>query len=211
MKKLLLSLFYGLVFVLSFTVNVNAEEYQNYQEIVFDSDDAKLLQDFTDEEYTYYYKNIKKRKFIGWRIDIVHENQPIEFISETKLKIYNDGYSTIKHDITLQTEEETKYQLSASGSIKVSAKGTIKKFKGSIDADIKASVSYSSVKTLNEKYEFEIIVDPQTYVKILTRGKGIINNGVGKYYFLWINTKNGGWETFTLTTEYYEIIKDKII
>ncbi|HPJ24364.1 MAG TPA: hypothetical protein PK113_05570, partial [Bacillota bacterium] len=151
-----------------------------------------------------------KKRFMGWKIEIINEDEEIEFVSETKLKIYNNGFSTIKHDITLETKEETKYQLSATGSIKVSVDGNIKKFKGAVDADIKASVSYSSVKTSDEKYEFEIIVDPQTYVKIITRGKGIINNGVGKYYFFWINTKEGGWETFTLTTEYYEIVKDRI-
>lgn len=192
------------------SIDIEAEEYQNYQEIVFDSDEAMLLKDFSDQMYKDYLATIKKRKFIGWKIMIANDDEAIEFVSETKLKIYNNGYSTIKHDIELETKEETKYQLSATGQIKVSVDGTIKKFKGSVDADIKASVSYSSVKTQNETYSFEIIVDPLTYVKIITRGKGIINNGVGKYYFFWINTKKGGWETFTLTTEYYEIIKERI-
>jgi hypothetical protein len=26
----------------------------------------------------------------------------------------------------------------------------------------------------------------------------------------WIETKKGGWETFNVTTEYYEIIKEKM-
>ena len=141
---------------------------------------------------------------------MIETNEEVEFISETKLKIYNNGYSTIRHDITLETKEETKYQLSATGGIKISVKGDVKKFKGSVDADIKATVSYSSTKLSKETYEFNIVVDPKTYVKIVTRGKGIINSGVGKYYFLWINTKSGGFETFTVTTEYYEIIKERI-
>ena len=104
---------------------------------------------------------------------------PIRYIVITwrKLKIYNNGYSTIKHDITLETKEETKFQLSASGGIKISGKGDIKKFKGSIDANIKASVSYTNTKLSKETYKFKIVVDPMTYVKIVTRGKGIINNG----------------------------------
>ncbi|MBN2540782.1 MAG: hypothetical protein JXB08_04585 [Bacilli bacterium] len=210
MKKCVIALLCFGAFIMGSFFEVKAEEYQNYQEIVFDDDEAKLLKDFSDQEYEDALKLIKKKRFIGWKIEVVNEEQVLEFVSETKLKIYNNGYSTIKHDITLETEEETKFQLSASGSIKVGGKGDVKQFSGSVDADIKASVSYSSVKTQNEKYEFEIIVDPLTYVKIITRGEGIINNGVGKYYFFWINTKDGGWETFTLTTEYYEIIKERI-
>lgn len=189
---------------------VRAEEYLNFQEIVFDSDDAFLLEDYQDDDYKEAYKDIKKRRFIGWRLAIVNKNEELEFISETKLKIYNNGFSTIKHDITLDSSQETKYQLSATGGIKVSATGNVKKFKGSVDADIKATVSYAKTTTNKEKYEFEIIVDPLTYVRIVTRGRGTINNGVGKHYFFWIETKKGGWETFNQTTEYYEIIKERI-
>lgn len=210
MKKIFIIAVFIALFTSFATLSVKAEEYQNYQEIIFDDDDASLLKDFSDDQYDSYLKQITKKKFIGWRIEVVTEDAEVEFVSETKLKIYNNGFSTIRHNITLETEEETKFQLSASGGIKVSVDGDIKKFKGSVDADIKASVSYSSVKTSTEKYEFEIIVDPQTYVKIITRGKGIVNNGVGKYYLFWINTKDGGWETFTLTTEYYEILKERI-
>jgi len=210
MKKLYVLALLSCLCTLMGLTSVSAEEYLNYQEVVFEDDDGELLKDFPDEDYADYLKAVNKKRFIGWRVIVVNNNANVEFVSETKLKIYNNGFSTIKHNITLQTEEETKFQLSASGGIKVSVDGDIKKFKGSVDADIKASVSYSSVKSQTEKYEFEIIVDPQTYVKIITRGHGIVNNGVAKYYLFWFITKTGGWETFTLTTEYYEIVKDRI-
>ena len=191
-------------------VTVRAEEYQNFQEIIFENDDAVLLKEYSDSDYKDYYKKLKKKKLFGWRIHVVNENEEVEFIAETKLKIYNNGYSTIKQDISLETKEETSYQISASGGIKLEVKGDVKKFKGKVDADIKASISYAKLTTTKETYEFEIIVDPKTYVKIITRGTGEVNNGVGKYYFFWINTKSGGWETFTVKTEYYEIIKERI-
>ena len=191
-------------------VTVRAEEYQNFQEIIFENDDAVLLKEYSDSDYKDYYKKLKKKKFFGWKIHVVNENEEVEFIAETKLKIYNNGYSTIKQDISLETKEETSYQISASGGIKLEVKGDVKKFKGKVDADIKASISYAKLTTTKETYEFEIIVDPKTYVKIITRGTGEVNNGVGKYYFFWINTKSGGWETFTVKTEYYEIIKERI-
>jgi len=209
MKKFVIALV--LIGLLSLSrVSLEAEEYQNFQEIIFDNEEAGLLKNYSEDDYKTYYKEIKKKKFIGWKINVVQANEPVEFISETKLKIYNNGFSTIKHDISLETREETKYQLSATGGIKLQVKGDVKKFKGAVDADIKASVSYSKLTSSKETYEFQIIVDPKTYVKIITRGTGEVNNGVGKYYFFWINTKSGGWETFTVQTEYYEIIKERI-
>ena len=210
MKKYYLICLLGTLLFLAFAMQVSAEDYLNYEEIVFNNDDARMLKEYSEEEIDDYINNIKKKRFIGWKLDMIHKNEEVEFISETKLKIYNNGFSTIKHDIVLETKEETKYQLSATGSIQVSVKGDVKKFKGSIDADIKATVSYSSTKLSKETYEFNIVVDPLTYVKIVTRGKGIVSSGVGKYYFFWINTKSGGFETFTVTTEYYEIIKERI-
>lgn len=209
MKKIVIVLIMSLL-VITNLVTVRAEEYQNYQEIVFENEDAVLLKEYSDSDYKNYYKKLKKKKFFGWKIHVVNENEEVEFIAETKLKIYNNGYSTIKQDISLETKEETSYQISASGGIKLEVKGDVKKFKGKVDADIKASISYAKLTTTKETYDFEIIVDPKTYVKIITRGTGEVNNGVGKYYFFWINTKSGGWETFTVKTEYYEIIKERI-
>ncbi len=211
MKKRLIFICLICLFLSSFALmEVKAEEYLNYQEIVFDDDDAELLKDFSTSEYNSYYKKITKKKFSGWKLYVVNENEPVEFISETKLKIYNDGYSTIKHDITLKTSTETKFQITASGSVSTSVSGSVKKFKGSIDADIKASVSYSKTSSSSETYEFTIIVDPKTYVTIVTRGEGEVSNGVAKKYFCWIESKKGGWEIFTVKTEYYEIVKERI-
>ena len=209
MKRFVFILFFVSLVSLGVSL-VRSEDYKNYQEIVFDSDEAFLLKDYTEANYKDYYKDLSKKKFIGWKINVVHANENVEFVSETKLKISNNGYSSIKHNISLETKEETNYQISATGGIKLEVKGDVKKFKGKVDADIKASISYSKLTTNKEKYEFEIIVDPKTYVKILTRGTGEVNNGVGKYYFFWINTKSGGWETFTVKTEYYEIVKERI-
>ncbi len=210
MKKFYLCLIIFALIMIGSAFTISAEDYLNYQEIVFDNDDAKLLKNYSQDDIDGYIDSITKKRFIGWKLELIHNNEEVEFISETKLKIYNNGYSTIRHDITLETKEETKYQLSATGGIKISGKGNVKKFKGSIDANIKASVSYSSTTLSKETYEFNIVVDPLTYVKIVTRGKGIVSSGVGKYYFFWINTKSGGFETFTVTTEYYEIIKERI-
>ncbi len=210
MRKLITLLLFLLAFLVLANTRVLGEEYLTYQEIVFDNDEALMLKEYTDQIYQANYAKIVKNRFIGWKHVIIMKNEPVEFVSETKLRIYNNGFSTIKHEIELSTKEETKFQISASGSIGCKLKGGKKKFDGSLDADIKASVNYSTTLSTSEKYQFVIIVDPKTYVTIVTRGKGEISNGVAKHYLFWIETKQGGWETFTVNTEYYEIIKERI-
>jgi hypothetical protein len=209
MKKMAVLAMLFLYFALN-SGNVFAEEYLSYQEIVFDNDDAYLLKDYTDSLYKEHYQKITKGKFIGWKHFVVMKNEPVEFVSETKLRIFNNGFSTIRHEIELKTSEESKFQINVSGSVGCKIKGGKKMFDGSLDADIKASVNYTTTVSSSEKYTFTIIVDPKTYVTIVTRGKGEISNGVAKHYFFWVETKKGGWETFTVNTEYYEIIKERI-
>lgn len=209
MKKIIIVLIMLLITLLPIKM-LKADEYQNYQEIVFEEEGKKLLKDYTATDYKNYYSNYNKKYFMGWRILKVTKNEKVDFVSETKLKIYNNGFSTIKHNITLSTKEETKFQASASGEIDIKVSGNVKKFKGGLDADIKGSINYSKSTTETESYEFVIIVDPGTYVTIVTRGTGEISNGVAKNYFFWIETKKGGWETFLVTTEYFEIIKERL-
>jgi len=210
MQKFALIGIFFLMFVSFSPIIVQADQYASYQEIVFDQAGTKLLKEYDQSDYTGYYGLISKHCFMGWKMVVVSKNQPVDFISETKLKIYNSGYSTIKHEITLKSEEETKFQISASGSIDISIKGDIKKFKGGLDGNIKASVNYEKTVTSSEQYVFKITVDPGTYITIVTKGEGLVSNGIAKNYFFWIQTNKGGWETFVVTTEFYEIIKEKI-
>lgn len=210
MKKLLLLC--GLLFTLFlwFSFSVKAEEYTSYQEIVFDHENIIMLKNFSDEMYEDYYNQITEKKFIGWSLYVVNYNEGVEFISETKLKIINDGYSTIKHTMSFSTKEESKYQISASGSVGIDVSGTVKKFKGGIDADIKSTITKTESITTTETYDFNIVVDPGTYLLIVCRGRGELSTGVAKFYFFWNEIEKGGFETFCVQTEYYEIIKDKI-
>lgn len=199
-----------LVLLTAFLPGCRAEAYSSYQDILFEESGQKLLADFTAEEYEDYYELLPGKHFMGWRLVVVTEEQRIQFIAETKLKVYNRGYSTIKHEITLKTVEETQIQISASGDLGVSAKGNVKKFTGGADASIKAAVKYDASTTHTEEYVFKINIDPGTYVTIVTRGEGRVNNGVAEYYCFWIRLKRGGWETFTVTTEYFEIVKERL-
>ncbi|MCF7923543.1 MAG: hypothetical protein K9L64_00370 [Candidatus Izimaplasma sp.] len=206
MKKIILLSFLFLLIPINISA-LNAEEYTNYQEVIFEDDAVELLKEFNSKDYKKYYKKTKRRKMFGWRIHVVNKNEKLDYIAETKIKIFNSGTTPIDYQIKLETKEETKRQISASGSIKVTGSGKSKKFKGSVDANIKASITTTEINTRKESFKFDIKVDPLTYVSIVTRGTGEINNGVGSYYFFWTKTKKGGWETFTVLTEYYEIVK----
>lgn len=206
MKKCIICIILFGLLVLNLS-SLAADEYTNYQEIIFENQDVLLLKEFSDKDYENFYKKTFKRRMFGWRIYAVNKNESVDFIAETKIKIFNSGSTPIKYNINLETKEETKQQITATGSIQIKGSGAHKKFKGSVDASIKASISTSKTTTNKETFEFSIQVDPLTYVSILTRGSGEINNGVGVKYFLWAKSKKGGWETFTVQTEYYEIIK----
>ncbi|HAQ55874.1 MAG TPA: hypothetical protein DCR44_00460 [Acholeplasmatales bacterium] len=209
MKKGLIVAFLS-VLVLSLSLTVSADEYQTYQEIVFVEEDERLLQDVSTEDFAAALASLGGKKMFGWKLAVLTKKQEVEFLSETKLKIFNNGYSTIKHDITLSTKVETKFQISSTGSLGTTISGDIKKFKGSIDGTIKTEIGYTRTETASELYEFKIIVDPGTYVTIVMKGRGIVSNGVARNYFCWIKIIEGGWETFTVTTEYYEIVKERI-
>ncbi len=209
MKKAMI--FFGLVLLLVCqSGRVSANSYLSYQEVVFENDQATLLRDYTDDQMKQLYRRYMSRTLIGWKVMKIHHQEPVEFISETKLRIVNNGYSTIKHTISMTTKEESKFQITASGDIGIDVKGDIKKFKGSVDASIKTSIQYTKSTTKTESSDFVIIVDPGTVVTIRSRGQGIVNNGLAMYYILWMNTLKGGWETFIVTTEYFEIVKEKL-
>ncbi len=209
MKKSLIAALLALS-CLSLVRTASADEYQTYQEIVFVEDGHCLLQDIPAKEYDAALSALGGGKMFGWKLSVLTKKQEVEFLSETKLKIFNNGYSTIKHDITLSSKVETKFQISSSGSLGTTVSGEIKKFKGSIDSTIKTEIGYTRTTTASELYEFKIIVDPGTYVTIVMKGKGVVSNGVARNYLFWIKVVEGGWETFTVTTEYYEIVKERI-
>lgn len=209
MKKLGLFVVCSLILVCQ-VKTVQANTYLSYQEIVFENHQACLLREYTQADLNQLYRLHMSRSFIGWKITKIHHQEAVEFISETKLRIVNNGFSTIKHTISMSTKEESKFQITASGDIGIDVKGEIKKFKGSVDASIKTSIQYTKSTTKTESSDFAIIVDPGTVVTIRSRGHGIVNNGLAMYYFLWMNTQKGGWETFIVTTEYFEIVKERL-
>ena len=199
MKKLLiLSVF---LFLFAFIPEVSASEaYDTFQEIEITK--GKMLKSFTDKEYKSYYKNVEKRKFWGWRTNVINKDIKAKFVSETVFSYYNNGSTPITYKYKLSEASVNKYSISATGTIGYSMSGSTKKFKHKLDNELKINYQGSSSTTKEENTQLEIIIDPYTVANLKIVGEGKITNGVGAYYVFWVRTQKGGFEYFVVTTQY---------
>lgn len=208
LKKLIFAM---LCFMVTFVCMPNVEadsNYHAYEEITLSS--GKLLDDFSDSEYKKYYKKVKKRKFMGWRTYIVNDDVDANYITETMFSYYNDGYTPISYQYTLEQSSQSKLALSASGSISVSSSSTKVKFKNNLEGSIKLSADYQITTNEKETYEIEFDVDPGTQVNLYIYGEGVVTNGVAARYFFWTRAQKGGFELFLVTTQYQRLEKTRI-
>lgn len=189
-------------------LNVSATSYQGYEKISLSS--GKFLSDYTDKDYKDYYKKVHKLKFNGWRVHIVNDEVKATFISETLFSYYNDGYTPIEYEYTLERKSSSKLGLSATGSIGLKMGKTAPQFKNNLDSALKLSADYSVSEDEKETYKMKFLVDPGTQVDLYVYGEGKVTNGVAARYSLFIRVEKGGFEVFLVTTEYQRLEKKKI-
>ncbi len=202
-----------LIFIVVFSIQIEplqASTYQSYQEITFDRQGKKLLRDFSDFDYIRLYDQLKGRRFWGWRTTTHMKNEPVTFTKETLYRIENDGTTPIMQSYSFKTTEQKTKQVSASGSIAIDLSGDISRFKAGLDSEIETGFEIETKTTLEEVINIDIEIDPMTALHIAIYGEGRISNGVGRQYRFFRNVREGGWEVFTLTTEYYAIIKERL-
>jgi uncharacterized protein YxjI len=209
MKKL----FILSVLFLSFSVlveEVQADEYTTYQEITFEHQGASLLSEFAQSDYDKYYPKISKKRFWGWRTYLVYEDEEVEFIRETLYVIKNGGDTAIEESIKLHSDASVKRHYSVTGNLELTGGGTVEGFKLGLEQALGTEVSKTITTNLEETYSIKVLVDPNTKVIIQIKGEGYVTNGVGKYYRFWTEVRKGGWEIFTVTTEYYSLEKVRL-
>lgn len=209
MRKLFLVSLMFLMMCL-FIENAQANDYSTFQDIEFEHKGAKLLENYANSDYKKYYNKLGKKRFWGWRTYIVYEDEECHFVRETLYVIINDGDTAIDDTISFERGETVKRHYSATGSLEVGANGTLKGFKLGLEQEIGTEQTKTVTQSFEEKYTVKIKVDPQTKLIISISGEGKVSNGVGKYYRFYKNVKKGGWEIFTVTTEYYCIEKIRI-
>lgn len=208
MKKIV---FLVLVFLFSFGTShqsFGSTSYQSFESITVPS--GSLLADFSTDDYATYYKNVDKRKFMGWNVYKVNSNVKVTYISETLFSYYNDGYTAIDYTYKLDRKMSSKLGLSATGTIGLKISQDKKAFKNNLDGSLKLTADYTITNEDKESYEISLKVDPGTQVDLYIYGEGKITNGVASRYFFWIRADRGGYEVFVVTTEYQRLEKKKI-
>lgn len=199
MKKLFV--FVMLLFLLCLTTKVEASEnYDTFQEVELSG--GKLLEDYTESDYSSYYQSVDQRRFWGWRSNVVNRNIKAKFVSETVFSYYNNGSTPIVYKYQLSQSVVEKFSISATGSIKYTLNGEIKKFKNNLDAETKVNLNYDVTTTTKEEEVLEIKIDPMTVANLKIVGEARVTNGVAAYYIFWIRTQRGGFEYFVVTTQY---------
>lgn len=182
--------------------------YLAFEELTISS--GELLSDFTSKEYKAHYKNVDKRKFMGWRTYTVNKDIECSYITETLFSYYNNGYSAIEYEYNLDRKTTSKLSLSASGSIGIKTSSTKPKFKNNLDGSLKLSADYTSSEEIEESYTVKLDVDAGTQVDLYIYGEGLITNGVAARYFFWVRVNRGGFEAFVVTTQYQRLEKTRI-
>ncbi len=209
MRKMVILLL--LVFISTmFIKESNASDYLTYQEIIFEQNGAKLLENYSNGEYEKYYEKLSSKKFWGWRTFIRFENEKVSFLKDTLFVITNEGESPITETFSIKTEEYVKKQYSVTGTLGLDINASEKGFKLGLEEKLKFSITTTVYKEIEEEFEIKVLVDSMTKLTVEVRGEGKVSNGVAKYYRFFKNVKKGGWEIFVVTTEYYSLTKELI-
>lgn len=203
MKKWFLFLFCVLGVTL-YNITIKADSnYKAFEELNLES--GSLLKDYSSSDFKKHYKKVEKRKFYGWSTNQVNTDIKVTYKTETLFSYYNDGLSKIEYTYEQKKKNTKTRSLSSTGSIGVSVSGSKDKFKGGLDSQLKLTDTDSSSDLIEEDYKLKVSIEPGTMLNLYIYGEGLISNGVAANYLFWIRTTKGGYEIFTVTTQYYRL------
>ena len=206
MKKVILAFLLLLMTLSVSNVKTKAtSDYLGFEEIILES--GKLLSNYTDAEYDEYYQKINKTKFWGWNVHIVNNKVPCTYIARTVYETTNSGEEAITYEISVTTETEVKTIISATGSISYGLSGSVNKFKHDLDAEVGLEYKYQITEGQTKTEKLKVPVEGKTKLLVTVTGTGYVTNGVAAYYMFWMCVEKGGFEYFTITSEYQTIEK----
>ncbi|MDR2828795.1 MAG: hypothetical protein LBV51_05190 [Acholeplasmatales bacterium] len=211
MKKIVLCVLFMFVVLLAPSIKANSN-YSSFEKLEVAG--GKMLSDWTSSEYKDYLKKVSSRKFLGWNVQFIKKQLKATYITETLYSFYNDGSTAMEFHYDMKSEVKQKFDISVTGSLGINSSTSVKSkektFSNGLDTKIKAEVSYSYESKVTESYSTKILVDPGTQLDIYIYGEGKIYNGVAANYIFWIRAAEGGFEIFTVTTQYYRMEKRQI-
>lgn len=212
-RKLLLTLLcLSVLFIVGISnktyASQSAGDYTKFSSITFSR--GKLLTNYTDEEIKPYKRDSKKTKAFGWTVSYMNKRVKCNFISETIMSVSNNGTTAIKYKV--QTVESSVYKtsISASGSLGLTVKGTVKKFSGNLDSKLKIEGETSKTIEVKTTENLEIEIDPNTKVTMYLCGDGYLTNGYARQYLWFCTYKKGCFEFFEISNIYPRIVKESL-
>ena len=133
MKKMIFLLIGVLMLTLSFNNNVcyaSGGDYLSYSELIFEDTSNKLLYEYSSEELSQYDDMIDSKKFSGWNTYYFKQRQKVNYTVGIIYMYKNEGKTASTYKFEYKEEKINKRSLNVTGSLEISVKAEIKKFKG---------------------------------------------------------------------------------
>jgi len=160
-------------------------------------------------ELQQYYDQVEPR-FFGWSSVMIHDDEPVVYVSETLFSAANQSNDTVKYTYNHTTGSKTNVQLSVTGSLSANAAPQIKEVRTKFDAGLKSSASNNQSAETTTRTNMNIEVPPFRKVSLKLRGEATLSNGVGIYYVMWVPVRRGTWEVVSFISEHFWL-KEEII
>ncbi len=180
-------------------------DYNSYAYINVDS--GKLLKDYDSSVIDDELARVRNKKFMGWQIYKLNKNVRTTFITDTLFSYKNEGTSPINYTVNVESESTCKTKVSATGTIGTDVSGSYKKFKGSLNRQLKLQGEYETTQLCKSEENLEVTVDPNSLCVGYIQGEGYYTNGVACNYLFFMEKQIGAFEYFTITSSYLRIEK----
>lgn len=181
--------------------------HDQFNDLAYNNSDYFILKDYSDAMIAKGYSKVGKASF-GWKAYMEHEYEDGTYVGAIVFSRSNKTLSplTFTYSLTEVYYEEQSYSITGALSLKQSSKLKKVELAGAESIEVKIS-GESSLKT-TESNTMTLTVNPNKKMTLRVRGECKISLGFAKYYFLWICTKKGVFESVDITTSYFELYEE---
>lgn len=189
---------------------VKAASHPEFQEIIIpNGSKAKLIGSMDKETIKKAYNQLD-RKFWGWSVEVIVNNQKVEYKGDTVFAKKNNTSQPLKYTYFYKREESITTSVSASASLAGKGSGKIKAVTASLDASIRGEIGKKTVISNTESTEINIVVPPKKKLTVTIRGEARLNNGVCRFHIFGIGFNKGEWEYIDVVNEYYDYYEENV-
>ena len=192
--------------------NISHDSYSNtghdqFNELSYNNSEYFILKDYSDAMKDKCYSKIARGSF-GWKAYVEHEYEDGTYVGTIVFSRSNKTLAplTFTYSLTEVFYEEQSYSITGAISFKQTAKLKKVELAGAESFEVKVS-GESSIKT-TESNTMTLTVNPNKKMTLRVRGECKISLCFAKYYFLWMCTKKGAFESVDITTSYFELYEE---